>query len=77
MTRLARGDASMGAGIVATNGPAIATRLRELRVVLDDWLELVNGRPSGEVDLGAVERRLADARRRAIDAPDGSESPCD
>ena len=31
MTRLARGDEAMGAGIIATNGPAIAARLRDLR----------------------------------------------
>jgi len=26
----------MGAAIVATNGPALATRIRDLRVILDD-----------------------------------------
>ncbi|HEX2755483.1 MAG TPA: prephenate dehydrogenase/arogenate dehydrogenase family protein, partial [Candidatus Limnocylindrales bacterium] len=35
MTRLARGDPTMGAGILATNGAATATRLRALRTVID------------------------------------------
>ena len=38
MTRLARGDVAMGAGIAATNAPAIADRLRAFRAVIDDWL---------------------------------------
>lgn len=66
MTRLAGGSPSMGAGIVATNGPAIAARLRDLRAVLDDWLELIEGQDKGgTVDLSAVERRLSAAGRVA------------
>jgi prephenate dehydrogenase len=43
MTRLARGDIEMGAGIAAMNAAAIALRLRDLRRVLDSWLaELEN-----------------------------------
>ncbi len=38
MTRLAHGDPTVAAGIAATNGPAIASRLRDLRAVLDEWL---------------------------------------
>ena len=38
MTRLARGDVEMGAGIAATNAPAIAARLRDVRAVIDAWL---------------------------------------
>ena len=69
MTRLAGGSASVGAGIVATNGPAIAARLRELRAVLDDWLRLIEGdAEGGTVDRAAVERRLAVARRLATTA---------
>jgi prephenate dehydrogenase len=61
MTRLARGDTTMGAGIVATNGDMIATRLHALRDVIDRWLaELERG---GGADVTTVERRLADARR--------------
>ena len=61
-TRLARGDVEMGAGILATNGPAIAARLRDLRAVLDGWLAELE-RPNGpdHADLAA---RLAAARRR-------------
>jgi len=60
MTRLARGDVAMGAGIAATNAPAIATRLRELRDVLDGWLADLE-RSSGP-DEAALARRLAAAR---------------
>ena len=41
MTRLARGDATMDAGIAATNAPAIAARLRDLQAVIDEWLALL------------------------------------
>jgi prephenate dehydrogenase len=62
MTRLARGDAAMSAGIAATNGPAIATRLRELRRTIDRWLrELDRADPDAErlADwFGAVRERL-------------------
>ncbi len=37
MTRLARGDPAMGGGMLATNAPAVAERLRDLRAVLDEW----------------------------------------
>ena len=62
MTRLARGDAEMAAGIATTNAPALAGRLRELRVVVDDWLRELE-RPGGP-DPAAVEERFAAARRR-------------
>jgi prephenate dehydrogenase len=71
MTRLARGDVEMGAGILATNGPAVAARLRELRAVLDGWL--------GDLEAASVEparlrERLATARRvLVVDEPAGSE----
>ena len=38
MTRLAKGEPSMGAGITATNAQAIASRLHDLRDVIDRWL---------------------------------------
>jgi prephenate dehydrogenase len=38
MTRLARGDPEMGAGILATNSQALTERIRDLRAVLDSWL---------------------------------------
>lgn len=62
MTRLARGDAVMGAGILATNGPAIAERLRAYRDRIDDWLAIVES-PDG-ADPDAVRRRLDAARDR-------------
>ena len=62
MTRLARGDATMAAGIAATNAPAIAARVRDLRAVLDAWLVELE-RPGGPDDASLVER-FAAARRR-------------
>jgi prephenate dehydrogenase len=62
MTRLARGDVAMGAGIAATNAPAIATRLREFRDVIDEWLADLE-RPGGP-DEAALARRLAAAREQ-------------
>ena len=62
MTRLARGDVAMGAGIIATNGPAIAARIRDLRDALDAWLGELDR--SGGPDAAAVAERLAAARRR-------------
>ncbi len=62
MTRLARGDAAMGAGILATNGPAVAARLHDLRAVIDDWLAALE-RPGGP-DAAALADRLEAARLR-------------
>jgi prephenate dehydrogenase len=62
MTRLARGDEAMGSGIIATNAPAIASRLRDLRTTLDSWLEELDR--DGGPDATAVAARLAVARRR-------------
>jgi prephenate dehydrogenase len=62
MTRLARGDATMGAGIAATNGPRIARRIRDLVEVLETWaadLERAEG-----PDREAVAARLRIARGR-------------
>jgi len=61
-TRLARGDATMGAGIIATNGPAIAERVRELVAALEAWLAELE-RPGGP-DTGEVAERLRSARER-------------
>lgn len=60
MTRLARGDPSMGAGIAVTNAPALADRLRVLRTVLDAWLAELDA-PGGP-DAEAIETRLRAAR---------------
>lgn len=61
-TRLARGDATMGAGIIATNGPAIAERVRELVAALEAWLVELE-RPGGP-DSGDVAERLRSVRER-------------
>jgi prephenate dehydrogenase len=61
-TRLARGDVEMGTGIVATNAPAIAARLRDLRTVIDAWLAELE-RPDGP-DSTALAARFTAARRR-------------
>lgn len=59
MTRLARGDPNMGAAIAATNAPALASRLRDLQVVLRQWqVEL-------ERDGGPDERVVLDHLRAA------------
>jgi prephenate dehydrogenase len=59
MTRLARGDVAMGAGIAATNAPALAERIRAVQAVLDRWLEELE-RPGGP-----DEHQLADRLRGA------------
>ena len=62
MTRLARGDVSMGAGIAATNAPALAARVRAVVAVLDGWLAELE-RPGGP-DEAAIAERLRAARSR-------------
>jgi prephenate dehydrogenase len=64
-TRLARGDVEMGAGIVATNAPAIAARLRDLRRVIDAWLAELEGADGPEP--GRLVARLTAARQRLED----------
>jgi prephenate dehydrogenase len=68
-TRLARGDAAMGAGILATNGPAVAARLHDLRAAIDEWLAALE-RPGGP-DEAALAERLEAARARLEEAPGG------
>jgi len=65
MTRLARGEPSMGAGIAATNAGAIAARLRDVRAAIDEWIAELerDGGPDSEVLLA----RFASARRRLVD----------
>jgi prephenate dehydrogenase len=62
MTRLARGDVSMGSGIVMTNTGAIADRIRDVVFVLEGWLEDLDR--DGGPDPGAIEARLRGARER-------------
>ena len=63
MTRLARGDSAMGAGIAATNALAIGDRLAELEAVLASWREQLEG----PADEDALHRRFEAARSRLED----------
>ena len=62
MTRLARGEPAMGAGIVATNSAAIASRLRDVRAAIDEWLAELERR--GGPDAAALQARFVSARDR-------------
>jgi prephenate dehydrogenase len=66
ITRLARGDATMGAGILATNGPATAARLRTFRDAIGGWIDLL---ADGNADPAAMDSRLRTARNLALDTP--------
>ena len=66
MTRLAKGDPEMGAGIVATNVDAVVERLTALRDVLDDWILRLGLEPA---DADEIRARLQRARA-AIDPAD-------
>lgn len=59
MTRLARGDPEMGAGILATNAEPIVARLSDLRAAIDAWIEALDGPVP---DAPALAARLAAAR---------------
>jgi prephenate dehydrogenase len=73
MTRLARGDPEMGAGILATNAANVTVRLRAIRRELDTWIEALDG-ASGSVDPTPPDHRALAARLRAardlLEAPD-------
>jgi prephenate dehydrogenase len=61
MTRLARGDPEMGAGILETNREAVADRLRAYRDAIDAWLRAL------ETDTGADQLRARlEAARDAL-----------
>ena len=62
-TRLARGDAEMGAGILATNAALVADRLAGVRDVLDSWIAML--RDEG-TSAGTLQARL-EAARAALD----------
>ena len=59
MTRLARGDPEMGAGILETNRAAVAARVRAYRDALGGWLQILEDEGS---DAGALRSRLEAAR---------------
>lgn len=51
MTRLARGDVEMSAGVAATNAAAIAGRARAVRDVLDAWIADLEAAPAPDADV--------------------------
>lgn len=67
MTRLARGDVAMGAGMLSTNAGPVADRIRAVIAVLEGWLADLEG--DGEPDPEAVARRLRAARERLESMP--------
>ena len=67
-TRLARGDVVMGGGIIATNAPAIAGRVRDMVEALEGWLVELE-RPGGP-DASVIVERLRTALSR-LDEPPG------
>jgi prephenate dehydrogenase len=67
-TRVARGDAAMGAAIAVTNPAELSARLRDLRTVIDTWLADLD-RPGGPSET-MIRDRLA-AARAALEAADG------
>ena len=66
MTRLAKGDPEMGAGIVATNQEAIADRLVALRNALQTWIDWLTFEGA---DAEVIRDELARARR-ALEEPE-------
>ena len=59
-TRVARGDPAMGAAILATNAPAVAARLRDLRTALDEWIAVLDRTSTPDAPDGADEIALRD-----------------
>jgi prephenate dehydrogenase len=66
MTRLARGEPDMAAGIAATNTEALVARLRQYRAVLDVWLADLER--EGGPDPGRLKARFGSARARLTDS---------
>jgi prephenate dehydrogenase len=65
MTRLARGDPAMGAGIAVTNATAMSERLRDLQAVLEVWRTQLED--AGGPDEAAILARLRSVRARLDD----------
>jgi prephenate dehydrogenase len=65
MTRLARGDPEMGAGMLATNAGEVADRLRALAATLDGWAADLTGHEPAE----GLRARLEAARAIVADGP--------
>jgi prephenate dehydrogenase len=70
-TRLALGDPAMGAAIARTNAGPLASRLRDVRARLDEWIEILDTVGSdGLPDEERLRARLASARARLTAARD-------
>ena len=65
MTRLARGDVTMGTEIATTNAPAIAARLRDFRDRLDEWIERLETEDGPDAE--SIRMHLAAAKSRLGD----------
>lgn len=66
-TRVARGDATMAAGIAATNAPALVARLRAMRDAIDSWIADLDA--AGGPDPGRLAERFEASRRRLGQKP--------
>jgi prephenate dehydrogenase len=66
MTRLAKGDPEMGAGILATNAGAVTASLKSLRQTLDTWIELLEAKDAQTPEL----RGRLGAARAVLQEPD-------
>jgi prephenate dehydrogenase len=64
MTRLALGDAEMGAGILATNRFAVVAQLRAYRAALDAWIGDLETDSQDREGAAALRSRLQAARAR-------------
>jgi prephenate dehydrogenase len=60
MTRLAKGDPEMGAGILATNPAAVVAGLRAVRDALDSWIAGLERGPDADVIRRRLERVKAE-----------------
>ena len=67
MTRLARGDVTMGTGIAVTNAAAIGDRVRDLIAVLERWIAALER--DGGPDPDELAARLRAARDRLESMP--------
>jgi prephenate dehydrogenase len=69
MTRLARGDVEMGAGIAATNAGALARQLRAYRDAIDGWLVELDAaaRATSSEDVAARLRSKLERAREALE----------
>jgi prephenate dehydrogenase len=66
MTRLARGEPAMGAGIAATNSGAIIARLRDVQLAIEEWIDELDRKDGPDAD--ALYRRFLDAKGRLEEA---------